>query len=204
MALTLRQVPDGFDVWGKTKVFAFDVTFDTSYPLTNGYVIQASDVGLSSFKGIQVIGGNKAAGALIAYADLAPVATESFLAKSMALRLFFPTGGGSAPATVTAPVAGAGAGTIAVTNGAITAGAVTVAGAAVGTLTAGADTVSIAANVAVPAAGLTASAANPTQATTTAVFTGTTGGGLVAGVAKEVGNTTDVSSIIFRILFMGN
>lgn len=203
MALTLIKVPDGFDVWGKTKVFAFDVTFDTSYPLTAGYVINAPDVGLSSFKGIQVLGGNKAAGGVIAHADLASVSTESFMATSLALRLFYPTGGGTAPATVTAPVAGAGAGTIAVTNGAITAGAVSVAGSAVGTLTAGADTVDIASNVAVPSTGLTASAANPTQATTTAVFTGSGGGGLVAGIAKEVGNTTNVSSITIRILFMG-
>lgn len=179
MALTFKRVPDGFDVWGKTKIFTFDVACDTSYPLSTGYVINASDVGLSSFRGIQVLGGNKAAGALIAAADLALVTAESFLATSMALRLFYPTGGGTAPATVTAPVAGAGAGTI------------VVGGAAVGTLTAGADTVSIAANVAVPAAGLTA------------VFTGTTGGGLTAGIAKEVANATDVSSLIFRIQFMG-
>lgn len=190
MALTLHKVPDGFDVWGRTKVFAFDVTFDTNYPLTNGYVINASDVGLKTFHGIQVLGGNKAAGAVVAHADLSSVSTESFIATALALRLFLPAGGATAPATLTAPVSGAsGAGVI--TNGAI----------------------SIAASTATPASGAVAvlsTGAQPaipvvfgaiTQATST--VTGGAGGAITAGIGKEVGDTTDVSSITIRILFMG-
>src|SRR5579862_5683536 len=98
MALTLNRVPDGFDVWGKTYVRDMDVVCDSSYPLTNGYVINAGDVGLKGFKGAQVIGSNKAGGAVLPVFDLSLVSTGQAIPTSLAFRLFLPTGGASAPA----------------------------------------------------------------------------------------------------------
>jgi hypothetical protein len=184
MALTFNKVPDGFDVWGKTYVNIFDVVLDNSYPLSTGYVINAQDVGLKGLKGAQVVGGNKAAGAVLAWADLAPASTGAVIPTSLALRVFLPTGGATAPATLTAPVVAA----------SVT-GAITVAGTATGTIPAGGTTVtSTAANgaiVSVPAAGLTASAAAGTA------------GAVTAGIGKEVGNTTDLSALIVRVMFFG-
>lgn len=162
MAVTYTRVPDGNDVWGRTLIKIVDITLDSSYPLTNGYVIQASDVGMKGLFGAKVIGGNKASGAVLPAIDLGTVAGAP--PTSAILRLFLPTGGGTAPATLTAPVGG-------------TAGALTVA--------AGATPV-------------TSTAANGAGIVTQAA-----GGAFVAGIGKEVGNTTDVSSIIVRVLFIG-
>lgn len=180
MALTFTPVRNAEDIWGRTKTTVFDITGDTSYPLTNGYVINAQDVGLKYIFGAQIQGGNKASGAVLAMLDLGTT-PGGVPNTSAAFRLFLPTGGATAPATLTAPVAAAGAGTIVVTNGAIT-------------IEAGATPVtSIAAN------GLGIA----TQATSTAAFTGTTGGALTAGIGKEVGNTTNVSTLTYRVRFFG-
>jgi hypothetical protein len=180
MSVTLTRVPDGEDVWGRTRVTMFDVALDTSYPLTGGYVINAQDVGLKAFKGVDIVGSNKAGGAVLPIFDLTSLTSPGQLPTSLALRLFLPSGGATAPATLTAPVGG-------------TAGAITVAGTATGTIPAGGTTVtSTAANgaiVSVPGTGLTASQA--------------TGGAVVAGIGKEVGNTTDVSTLIYRVRFLG-
>lgn len=144
MAASLKRVPDGEDVWGRTAVKVMDVTLDSSYPLTNGYRINASDVGLKFFHGATVIGGNKASGAVKVAFDTASVAGE--LNTFGVLRVYNPTGG-TAPATLAAPV--------------ITAGAVAV----------------------------TSSAANG------AIITG--------GIAVEVANATDLSSLIVRMEFHG-
>lgn len=179
MSVTLTRVPDGEDIWGRTRVTLFDVALDTSYPLTNGYVINAQDVGLKGFKAAKVVGSNKAGGAVLPVLDLASISSPGQLPTSLAFRLFLPTGGGTAPATLTAPVGGS-------------AGAITIAGTATGTIPAGGTAVtstSASPAVSVPAAGLTASQA--------------TGGAFVAGIGKEVGNTTDVSSLIYRVQFFG-
>ena len=196
MSLTLTPVRNGEDTWGRTKVTLFDVTLDTSYPLTAGYVVNAQDVGLKNILSARVEGGNKAAGAVLPVFDFG--APAGVPATSTILRLFLPTGGATAPATLTAPVVAVAEGAITVTNGAITAGAITMGGTAA--LTAGGDTVSIAAGV--PAAGLTATAANPTQATSTATIAAGSGT-LTAGIGKEVGDTTNVSSITVRVRFFG-
>jgi len=177
MSLTLTPVRNGEDKWGRTSTTLFDITLDSSYPLVAGYVINAQDVGLKNLLSAQVQGGNKAAGAVLPVFDFGTPA--GIPATSGILRLFLPTGGGSAPATLTAPVGG-------------TAGAITIAGTATGTIAPGGTTVTGASAtpaVSVPAAGLTASQA--------------TGGALVAGIGKEVGNTTDVSSITIRVRFFG-
>jgi len=200
MALTLTPVRNAEDVWGRTKTTLFDITGDTSYPLTAGYVINAQDVGLKFFFSARVEGGNKAGGAVLPVFDFGTPAGVP--ATSAILRLFLPTGGATAPSTLTAPVAAAGAGTIVVTNGAITAGAITVTDGAVSIGAGGTPVTSTAANGAIGTqAQTTASAANPTQATSTAAFTGTTGGALTAGIGKEVGDTTNVSSLIYRVRF---
>lgn len=186
MSLTLTPVRNGEDIWGRTHTTLFDVTLDASYPLTNGYVINAQDVGLKAFLSAQVEGGNKSAGAVLPVFDFGTPA--GIPPTSVALRLFLPTGGASAPATLVAPVA-------AVTEGAITNGAI-----------------SIAASTATPDAGgtpVTSTGAQPaipvvfgeiTQATST-IAAGS--GALTAGIGKEVGNTTNVSTIIIRVRFFG-
>jgi len=189
MAITLTPVRNGEDTWGRTRVTLFDVTGDTSYPLTAGYVINAQDVGLKFILGAQVEGGNKAGGTVIPHFDFGTPAGVP--ATSAILRLFLPTGGATAPATLTAPVGAASAGTIVVTNGTITAGVITVAAGATPVTSVAADGTTV------------ASAANPTQAASTAAFTPTTGGALTAGIGKEVGNTTNVSSLIYRVRFLG-
>ncbi len=178
MSLTLTKVRDSEDVWGKTRTVLFDVAFDTSYPLSAGYVINAGDVGLKNIFSARAEGGNKAAGAVLPVLDLGTPA--GIAASSAILRLFLPSGGATAPATLTAPVVAAngapGLGTLAVTT----------------TPDAGAT-------------NLTGSAAKPALA---GVFSGAlaagSAGAATAGIGKEVGDTTDVSSITVRVRFFGN
>ena len=177
MSLTLTKIPDSGDAWGRHRAVVFDVTFDNSYPLTNGYTINAQDVGLKYLLGAQVIGGNKAKGALIPSFDTSTTAGD--LKTSLVARLFLPSGGGTAPATLTAPVGGA-------------AGAITIGGTATATPASGATPVT--STGAQPAIPVSLASVTATQAT---------GGAIVAGIGKEVGNTTDVSSIIVRVLFIG-
>lgn len=146
MALTFTRVPDGFDVWGRTQIIYRDITFDNSYPLTNGYTIRASDVGLKSLFGAQMVGGNKASGGLKFNFDTS--ATAGNLGTSVVCRVYYPTGGGgTSPTTLAAPK---------VSTGASTASAV--------------------------------DATSPT---------------ITPGLAKEVGDTADLSTIIIRVRFEG-
>jgi len=116
MAATLTQVKSGEDVWGKHYVKVFDATLDTSYPNSTGYVINAQDVGLRVITGVKVLGGNKVAGALIAWPDLLGTLAGGAEVTSVALRMFMPTGGaGANPTSLAAP---------GVTTGASTASAV--------------------------------------------------------------------------------
>lgn len=196
--ITITRVPDGNDVWGRTQISYRDITLDSSYPLTDGYVINAQDIGLKTIFGAQVVSGNKASGALKYGFDFGTVAGS--LKTSVALRAFFPTGGATTPATLVAPISGASSG--AITNGAITAGANTVGGTATATPAAGATPVtSTGAQPAIPVVltSVTVTSANPTQAASTF----TPGTGLTAGIGKEVGDTTDMSSIIIRVRFEG-
>lgn len=112
MAATITQVKSGEDVWGKHYVKVFDVTLDTSYPNSTGYVIKAQDVGLRVITGVKVIGGNKAAGALLAWPDLLGTDAGGGEYTSVALRAFQPTGGGGTnPTTLQAPKVSSGAST---------------------------------------------------------------------------------------------
>lgn len=203
MAITLTPVRNGEDTWGRTKTTLFDITGDTSYPLTNGYVINAQDVGLKNFLSARVEGGNKAGGAVLPVFDFGTPA--GIPTTSTILRLFLPTGGASAPSTLTAPVAAITEGAITVTNGAITAGANTVGGTA--TATPASNTTPVTSTSAQPAipvdlTSVTVTSANPTQAASTASIAAGSSA-LTAGIGKEVGNTTDVSSLIYRVRFFG-
>lgn len=178
MSLTLTKVNGAEDVWGRTYTTVYDITYDSSYPLTNGYVINGQDVGLRNLIGAQVIGGNKAAGAVLPMFDFGT--PSGVVATSAIARLFLPTGGGSAPATLVAPVAGA-----------------TVPGA-----------ITIAASTATPASGATAVTSTGAQPAIPVTFgtisqAAGTGGALTGGIGLEVGNTTDVSSITVRVRFFG-
>ncbi len=148
MSLTLTKVNGSEDVWGRTRTTLYDITYDSSYPLTAGYVINAQDVGLKNFLSAHVEGGNKAAGAILPMFDFGTPA--GIPATSVIARLFLPTGGAAAPATLTAPVAVGATGATPVTSSAAT----------------------------VPVV-------------------------VTAGIGKEVGNTTDVSSVIVRVRFFG-
>lgn len=57
MAFTLTKVRDGDDVQGRNKVAIFDVAITGTYT-SGGYTINASDLGLKSFKGIEIAGGD--------------------------------------------------------------------------------------------------------------------------------------------------
>lgn len=57
MAFTLTKVPDGLDKWGRENVSIFDVTITGTYT-AGGYTIDASDVGLKFYKGVEVSGGD--------------------------------------------------------------------------------------------------------------------------------------------------
>ncbi len=192
MSIKINYVPGGSDVYGKTHVNFIDVTLDSSYPSSTGYLINASDIGFKNFLGVQVVGGNKAYGKLNFVADLlGSSGSGGDPAPKLALRAFFPTGGaGAAPVTLADPVAGATVpGAITVTNGAITAGAITFP----------TSTTPVLSDSSHP----TFTAANPTQATTTASQASGTGGAITPGVAKEVGNTADLSTIIVRLQVFG-
>lgn len=57
MAFTLTKVPDGLDKWGRENVSIFDVTISGSYT-SGGYTIDATDVALKFFKGVEIAGGD--------------------------------------------------------------------------------------------------------------------------------------------------
>ena len=58
MALTTTRVNDStLDSWGKSRQTTFDVKITGTYS-AGGYTINASDIGLMFFKGIDVVGGD--------------------------------------------------------------------------------------------------------------------------------------------------
>jgi len=110
MALTFTRIADGEDVWGRTKVKYLDITLDSSYPASAGYVINAQDVGLKYIRGAQVVGGNQASGTLLYAFDNGT--TAGVLKTSTILRCYQPTGGGGTnPTTLAAPIVSSGVAT---------------------------------------------------------------------------------------------
>ena len=169
------------DSLGTSYVVYADVTGDTSYP-TGGYALTKGQVGLTNITGAHKIGGNPASALVLPHWDTT----------NKKLMFVLPTGGGAAPATLTAPVAGAaGLGTLAV------------AAPALGTLAA----------TATPASGATAVQSTSAQPAIPVTFTGAlaapavsgalAAAALTAGEGLEVGSTTDVSSLTFRMMFIG-
>lgn len=178
MSLTFTRVPDGEDVWGRTKVTLFDVTLDNSYPLTNGYTINAQDVGLKFFKSAIVEGSNKTGGSVLPIIDLGIGTTGAgSLPLKVALRVFTPTGGATGASSVTAP--------------SFAEGAITIGGTATATPASGATAV-------------TSTSAQPAIPVNLSSVTGTiASGAATAGIGKEFANGADLSSIIVRIRFFG-
>jgi hypothetical protein len=186
MSLTLTPVRNGEDIWGRSRTTLYDITLDASYPLTDGYVINAQDIGLKSFLSARVEGGNQASGAVLPVFDFGTPAGVP--ATSAALRLFLPTGGAAAPATLVAPAA-------AITEGAITNGAISIAASTADVDAGGTPVTSTSAAPSIPITfGAITQAASSIAAGSSA---------LTAGIGLEVGDTTDVSSIIIRVRFIG-
>lgn len=110
MSLTITRVPDGNDVWGRSKIQYVDITLDTSYPASTGYVINAQDVGLKSIRGAQCVGGNQASGGMSLAFDNGSAA--GVLKTSVAMRVWQPSGGGGTnPTTIQDPKVSSGAST---------------------------------------------------------------------------------------------
>ena len=91
--LTLVELPDDFDVWGKHNRMVYTATGDNDYP-TGGYPITDNDVGGGNIRSVRVIGCNAAAAALVAAWDYV----------NSKLLVMYPTGGASAPAALADPV----------------------------------------------------------------------------------------------------
>lgn len=61
MANTYTAIPDGNDVWGRSRMVTREYNISANYA-ANGYLIAASDFGLKFFKGIVVAGVTTTAG----------------------------------------------------------------------------------------------------------------------------------------------
>lgn len=176
MAITKTLVPDSSDVWGKTRVEAYDITLDTSYP-TGGYSLPASALGWSQINGAVKLGGNSTAGGYEVHYD-------TVNAKLMVFRSagFTPAG----------------------TNGtSAVSGNVTVVGGAIGEAiginpdsNAGVLSKAAATNRTIPIATFLGAA--PTAAAQT--FTGTA---VAAGALAQVSNGVNLSTVTVRVRFEG-
>lgn len=97
MAITIQRVPDGEDVWGRTKVRFVDVKFDTSYPNPGGYVVQAADVGMKMVYSVDIAGENTGGLAWTYYFDIngsvGSATVQGVPATSFAIKLFVVTTG---------------------------------------------------------------------------------------------------------------
>lgn len=159
MALTLTEEKRG--VAGNLRYWVGNVAFDSSYP-TNGEAIAAADLGFS--REIFFLVAAPAAGLVFEFDHSADK-----------LKALFPTGGASAPATLTDPANGA------------------------ATLTRGTD---VAVVVPAGATPVTSDAAQPALTITQPVYTAAAAA-QVAGRGKEVGNTTDLSAVTTRVFAFG-
>lgn len=61
MAFTYTRIPDADDIWGRNRIRYVDVTITGTYT-TGGYTINATDVGLKFFRGVDVEGGDVSLG----------------------------------------------------------------------------------------------------------------------------------------------
>lgn len=90
MAQTYTAVPDGFDVWGRNYVRTRDVALSGTYP-SGGYTINAQDVGLKFFRGVDVVGGDVSQGTYFVLFDFG-TSYAGTLPTSVKLRLFTASG----------------------------------------------------------------------------------------------------------------
>jgi hypothetical protein len=175
MALAFAKVFDAASVSGTIRETFYDVTFDSSYP-TGGEAISPKDLGLSQIYGLDVLGSSLVAGT-------APTSRYRF-------EWDYKNGKLQAFASATP------AGTIAVTDG-----AVTVVGGGIGEAiginpdsNAGALSKAAATTRTIPQATFGIAA-------TTATFTGTAG---TSSPASEAANGTNLSTYVLRIRAVGN
>jgi hypothetical protein len=198
MSLTITPVADSLDYWGHYAVQLFDIALDNSYP-TNGYAVTAANFGIGPILvGMQFVGGNKAAGELLYWYD---TANKKIVA-------YFPTGGGSAATSLTAPTASGGAGTITgapglgtlAVSGAPTAGTLSATTPAGGTAVTSSSAQPAMTIAGAPGLGTLAVSGAPT-AGTLAVASGAAGT-LVGGIGIEVGSTTDLHTLTVRALVL--
>jgi len=61
MAVTYTRVPDGNDVWGRTKVQLLDITITGTYT-AGGYTLSATQFQLKFFKSADIAGGDVSMG----------------------------------------------------------------------------------------------------------------------------------------------
>jgi hypothetical protein len=57
MAFANTRVKDGDDIWGRERIVFRDITISGTYT-AGGYTIDARDVGLRFYKGVEVSGGD--------------------------------------------------------------------------------------------------------------------------------------------------
>lgn len=92
MANTLTRVQDGDDVWGRNKVVFRDITFDGTVAYVNGtgFTVNASDLGLKFFRGIDIAGGSIGSGTIFPVFVLYPNAASGagVVPTSVNIRLF--------------------------------------------------------------------------------------------------------------------
>ncbi len=163
MSLTFAKGSEG--VIGNLRYWQGTITLDNSYA-TGGYAITAANFLFGSSIFFLHLGQGDV-GVMVEWLPL-----------TSKIKCWFPTGGATAPTSLTAPVSAA--------------GTITFAGTATGTMATGAVAVLSSTStptVTVPGAGLTAS------------FAG--GSGLTGGVAIEVGNTTNLSTVIVQAFAVG-
>lgn len=162
MALTFTAVAGSLDYWGHYVVELFDIALDTSY-VTGGYAVTAANFGTGrTLAGMQFVGGNAASGQALPVFDTV----------NSKIKMWFPTGGASAPTSLTAPVAAAaGAGTFAAT-------ATPAAGATPVTSTSAQPAIPVVFTGALAAAALT------------------------GGIGIEIGSAANLSTLTYRALVL--
>lgn len=190
MALSLTPVGN-VTSWGDKRVRFCDVAFDASYP-TGGEPLTWEDVPDFTTQ-IDLCVAAPAAGLIFEYDHADNV-----------LLAFYPSGGGTAPAALAAPAAGATA--IAIADHVVTQPTISAPVATLGNAVIPAGAVPVESTGAQPALTITQPTISAPVATLGDVDTHDITQpdlSLVAGVGLEVADTTDLSTVTTRVMFVG-
>jgi hypothetical protein len=184
MSLTYTRISGGEGSWGQMRFKTFDVLFDNSYP-TGGEALSPAMIGLANIVGAQQLGAKDATSA-----GIVPYFIPGTSPKLMAMRV-------TASGTVAAPTftGAAHSHVLNLKNAAVADGATTRVNAATNLL--GANSGS---DIAIAGNGANGGVANttPTGTNSAPAFTGTDTS------LAEVANTTDLSAVTVRMMFIGN